>query len=77
MNKNWNKNGESIEKAFKRGYIKHRDMSRKNILEARTKSPTLYNVSETVGAIASPAHFTKARPKTPLDIQSKINLNDK
>jgi len=76
MNKNWNKRGETMGEAFKRGYIKHRDISRKNIIEARTQSPTLYNVSETVGAIASPARFTKARPKAPLSIQSKINLND-
>ena len=76
LNKNWNKTNENTSDAFKRGYIKYRDMSRKNILEAKKESPTLYTLGETLGTIATPARFTKARPNASLGVIDKTNLKD-
>lgn len=68
LNPNWNKSGESMSEAYKRGYINARDYRRNVLNEGYEKAPYLTGTMETVGAIAAPG--PKISKSAPLKIQA-------
>lgn len=76
LNKKWNKTGETFGQAFKRGYIKTRDARRANLEEGYKRNPTLTGSAEVLGAISSPAKFSKISPLEPIKNLKRKNLID-